>query len=555
MSKRKHAISDDSEEETFKVSKFVDVEASEEDNEEEDESLGDFINEIVEEAESEEASEVPESEEASEEASTPRGKKKPEEPEEFARLSKEIEQRYKTAYQQTEMEEVPQQMLLPTDRSPRLWLVRCSPKKEKQIVLAVMRRFITSEHTENPVQISGVLTNEGVKGYIYVEAFQKQQVLQAIDGVAGAFKSNITQVPSKEMTEVLFIPEMDPVLYRTGNFIRVTRGKYAGDIAQIEGPTPEKGMVTLKIVPRILGDEKQKLFSPDDHHPSEIYRISRAAYVFKKETYRGGYLEKDVPTAHLSPTPPASLEEKKWFTEAPSQETAHVSKGEFVEITSGGLKGATGTVAGTEGDQVLIKIGEKKVRVSFAEIKKRYSVGDEVFVISGRKRGKSGFIIGIDHETVRIGASGFSEEIEVKADEIRLGAHTEASASAPERRGAIRPRRDPITDREGVITAGRYKGKRGTVKDAKGDTLRVQLSTNLECVRVEREFFEVQSQPTKYGQGPRSPIAEYSVKRGETTPVQEEGGSTPISYAGQGGAVPYPALDSDDSGGSAEYFS
>ncbi|KAI5188708.1 transcription elongation factor SPT5 [Nematocida sp. AWRm77] len=482
MARRKHEISSDSEEEGYKASKFVDVEASEEEDEEdeEEESFSDFINEIAEEAESEEESR----------------ERKPAEPllaDDFEEYSKKVEERYATEEEQLEVEEVPQQMLLPNKRSPKLWLVRCAPKKERHAVLSITRKCMLAERADTPMHIFSVLSNESVRGYLYIEAYQKQQVLQAIEGVQGVFKSNITQVPTKEMTEALFISEIDPVMFREGNILRVCKGKYAGEAVQIEGLSQTRNMVVVKIVPREGPGEAPELFSPDNYHAGEVYKISKDSYVYKKETYRNGYLIKDMPTGYLSSVPPPVPEEKRWFEHAEALEAAAVCKGEFVEVVSGGLKGATGTVISTTPEGAQIKIGERSITLPLGELRKRYAVGEEVQVTSGRKRGKSGFIIEINNDVLKIGINGFTEEIEVRADEVKSGGLAEESArksSAPPQ--MLRARKDPLVNKTGSILSGEHKGKRGVVKDVHDGMLRVQLITSLKYAQVPKEDFAVQ---------------------------------------------------------------
>lgn len=511
MAKRKRTVSSDSEEEGFKTSKFVDVEASEEE-EEEEESLSDFINEIAEEAESEES--------AASSVAEARTTHRPLElhpAEDFEEYSKKLEERYATEEEQLEVEEIPQQMLLPTERSPKLWLIRCTPKKEKHVVLGITRKCLAAEKAGNSLQIFSVLCNEGVKGYLYIEAYQKQQVLQAIEGVQGAFKTHIAQVPIKEMTDVLFISEVDPVMFREGNLLRLTKGKYAGDVVQIDGLSQNREMVVVKIVPRSGAGEVQELFSPDDYHPSEVYKLSRDSYVYKRETYRNGYLIKDVPTAHLSPAPPATPEETRWFTagETSRANTGSVAKGEFVEVVTGGLKGVTGTVVGTAPEGAQLKIGERTVTIPLANLQKRYAVGEEVQVISGRKRGKSGFIIEIHQNTLKIGINDFTEEIEVKVEEVKLGSiPTGQSAAAPSTPALLRTRKDPLVNKMGAILAGEHKGKHGVVKDADEGLLRVQLITSLKHVQVPREDFAVQRSDSVFKEAGR----EREMYRGEAAP-------------------------------------
>lgn len=520
MGKRKHGGDSDTEKK-FKASKFVDVEASE-DESSDNESMDDFINEIAEDVEAAEDVELEEEEQEQEEEKY--GSSSTEKLEDFEEYTKTLEERYKSVDDAMEVEEVPQQMLLPTDRSPKLWLIRCSPTKERQLILSITRKAITGK-----LSIISALSNELVKGYIYVEAFQKQHVLQAIEGISGVFKTNITQVPGKEMADVLYIPEIDPVVFKKGNYLRIVKGKYSGEIGKIEDLGSTKGMVSIRIIPKING--KYKLFSEKDHGgDSMVYRTSDGKVIFNKEMYKDGYLLKDMPIIHLSSTPAVGKEERKWFDSAEEKKTTEsvFVKDEVVEVVYGGLKGAIGKIVTVGEEDAIIKLGDgMKVSVPKGEIKKKYAVGDEVLVISGKKRGKGGFIVGIKGNKLVVGIDGFAEEIEVDVEEVKLSSLLE---SGPEKRAvkskmAARPRRDILVDRQGEVTRGEYKGKRGTIKDVLPDSYRVQLITTLKCITVEKEDFLIHRKDAVPPMGPETntkQVLEMMEKEGKKKETETE---------------------------------
>lgn len=528
MGKRKHGAGSDSEKK-FKASKFVDIEASE--NESSDnESMDDFINEIAEDVEVAEDVEetgkgaIEEGEEEYSSAST-------EKLEDFEEYTKKLEERYKSV-DAVEVEEVPQQMLLPTDRSPKLWLIRCVPGKEKQLILSITRKIIT-----NKLGVISALTNDLVKGYIYIEAYQKQQVIQAIDAIAGVFKSNITQVPSKEMADVLYIPEIDPVVFKKGNYLRIVKGKYSGEIGKIEDLSSRKGIVVMKIIPKING--KYKLFSAKDHGgDSMVYKTPDGKVVYNKEIYSNGYLLKEIPVGHLSAVPAIGREERKWFDTAEEKKTTEsvFVKDEVVEVLYGGLKGAVGRILTVGEEDAVIKVGDMKVSVHKRDIQKRYSIGDEVLVISGKKRGKGGFIVGIKGSKLMVGINGFAEEIEVDIEEVKLSSalETEPEVHKPKTKLVARPRRDALVDRQGEITGGEYKGKRGTIKDVLTDSYRIQLITTLKCISVDKTDFLIHKRGSAPPMGEettskdaleqlRKEAAEQDTEEDESTEILQEG--------------------------------
>ena len=68
-----------------------------------------------------------------------------------------------------------------------------------------MRKCIAFRDSPEPLQITSVLTVDGLKGHVYIEAFKKTHVTQAIEGINSLRMgmNNQHMVPIKEMTDVL----------------------------------------------------------------------------------------------------------------------------------------------------------------------------------------------------------------------------------------------------------------------------------------------------------------------------------------------------------------
>lgn len=85
-----------------------------------------------------------------------------------------------------------------------------------------------------PLQIKSVVAKEGLKGYIYVEAYKQTHVKQAIEGVGNLRMGQWQQqmVPIKEMTDVLrVVKEMAHL--REKQWVRLKRGIFKDDLAQV----------------------------------------------------------------------------------------------------------------------------------------------------------------------------------------------------------------------------------------------------------------------------------------------------------------------------------
>ena len=86
---------------------------------------------------------------------------------------------------------------------------------------------------------------------IYVEARSAKQVSDACNGLVGIYPSRgIVLVPIEEMASLLQIKKQD-LTVTPGSWVRIRRGKYQGDLAQVMDVTENGEEVGLKFIPRI----------------------------------------------------------------------------------------------------------------------------------------------------------------------------------------------------------------------------------------------------------------------------------------------------------------
>jgi len=149
-------------------------------------------------------------------------------------------------------DEITQQTLLPGVKDPNLWMVKCRIGDEKNTALLLMRKYIAYQFTEDPLKIKSIVSPEGVKGYIYIESYKQTHVKSAIENVSslkmGFWKQQM--VPIKEMTDVLKVVKVQTGL-RSKQWVRLKRGLYKDDIAQVDYVDLAQNHVHLKLLPRI----------------------------------------------------------------------------------------------------------------------------------------------------------------------------------------------------------------------------------------------------------------------------------------------------------------
>lgn len=119
-------------------------------------------------------------------------------------------------------------------------------------VLQLMRKSIAYANNNEPLQIKSVIAPEGIKGYVYIEAYKQTHVKNAIEGIGnlkvGLYKQQM--VPITEMTDVLRVTKEQTGL-KPKQWVRLKRGVYKDDLGQIDYVDLAQNQVHLKLLPRI----------------------------------------------------------------------------------------------------------------------------------------------------------------------------------------------------------------------------------------------------------------------------------------------------------------
>lgn len=354
-----------------------------------------------------------------------------------------------------------QQGLLPSVRDPKLWMVKCKVQqhthilkltsiqvgKERDIALAIMNKFLDKEGAEDQTQrlmIKSVVCPDHLKGHIYVEAEKDSHVRDAIKGVRDLFQWNLMIVPIKEMVDVLAVAKKVVTLNK-GDWVRVKRQTYKGDIAQVLAYDEGTGKTTIKIVPRISmpteigkddSDEKRKrktrpparFFNPEEIQQMKLPMDSRRepitgerCYYYDNSYFTDGFLIKtlnikSLDTYEVMPT----FDELEKFKERKEKrdddddevdlqpETVSLpviqskiktvfSKGDLVRVVKGDLLNLQGVVEAVEDDDVFImpKHQDLQELLKFPSdhLQKSFKQGDHCKVINGDLEGETGLIL------------------------------------------------------------------------------------------------------------------------------------------------------------------
>ncbi|XP_073975889.1 transcription elongation factor subunit Spt5 [Rhodnius prolixus] len=360
-------------------------------------------------------------------------------------------------------DEITQHTLLPSVKDPNLWMVRCRHGEEKATTLLLMRKFITYQFSENPLQIKSVIAPEGVRGYIYIEAYKHAHIKQAIENVGnlrmGSWKQQM--VPIKEMTDVLRVVKVQTGL-RPKQWVRLKRGIYKDDIAQVDYVDLAQNQVHLKLLPRIdytrlrgalrTNQEnndslkrKKKRRPPAKPFDSQAIReiggevTSDGDFlIFEGNRYsRKGFLYKNFNmSAIIADGVKPTLSELEKFEEAPEGVDIEVaankedgpghtfSTGDNVEVCQGELMNLQGKVLSIDGNMVLVmpKHEELTEALEFQaqELQKYFRLGDHVKVLAGRYEGDTGLIVRVEENRVVLFSDLTMHELEVLPRDLQL---------------------------------------------------------------------------------------------------------------------------------------
>uniref|UniRef100_A0AAZ3PB45 Transcription elongation factor SPT5 n=1 Tax=Oncorhynchus tshawytscha TaxID=74940 RepID=A0AAZ3PB45_ONCTS len=355
-------------------------------------------------------------------------------------------------------DDITQQQLLPGVKDPNLWTVKCKIGEERATAIALMRKFIAYQFTETPLQIKSVVAPEHVKGYIYVESYKQTHVKAAIDGIGNLRMGfwNQQMVPIKEMTDVLKVVK-EVTNLKPKSWVRLKRGLYKDDIAQVDYVEPSQNTISLKMIPRIDLDRikarmsmkdwfakrkkfkrpTQRLFDAEkirslggdvshdgDFMIFEANRYSRKGFLFKS------FAMSAVITEGVKPT----LSELEKFEDQPEEREHNLQAGDNVEVCEGELINLQGKILSVDGNKITImpKHEDLKDPLEFPahELRKYFRMGDHVKVIAGRYEGDTGLIVRVEENFVILFSDLTMHELKVLPRDLQLCSETASGVDA-----------------------------------------------------------------------------------------------------------------------------
>lgn len=375
---------------------------------------------------------------------------------------------------------VPKRLLLPSVEDPNIWGVRCKAGKEKEVVFAIQKRIEERPRgSRNPIKIISAFERGGaMAGYVYVEARRQADVMDALQDMTNVYpRSKTILVPVKEMPDLLRVQKSEELV--PGGWVRIKRGKYQSDLAQIEEVETNGLDVTVRLVPRLdyglnedtsapLTDVKRKRpgMSAASRPPQRLFSEAEAkkkhgkylsatsglggkSWGYLGETYVDGFLIKDMKVQHLvTKNVNPRLEEVTMFARGAEDGTSNLDlaslaetlknstaedsylPGDPVEVFRGEQQGLIGRTSSTRGDIVTLVVTEgelagQTIDAPVKTLRKRFREGDHVKVIGGsRYQDELGMVVQVQDDTVTLLSDMSMQEITVFSKDLRLSAET-----------------------------------------------------------------------------------------------------------------------------------
>jgi transcription elongation factor SPT5 len=318
-----------------------------------------------------------------------------------------------------------------------------------------MRKYLDYQGTDHELRIKSVVARETLKGYIYIEARSMSDVQAAVDKMNNIYASKISIVPMEEMVDVVTIRKK-VVALRPGSWVRISRGKFKGDLAQVVDVFENEDTAEVKVIPRMAPEKKEsgpkrkagvareppRLLVFKDLDRAEIRHLNEGRFNYKGDIFDDqGFQYRTVKLnlLHTDGVRP-SLEELARFSvtaegereraalvssitdQADDQSMYAFSVGDRVVVNEGELKNALGTVLTVDRNSVVVTMQDEALgEVTFepSKLSKFYQLGDHVKVIRGKHKDDMGMITQVQDQVITIFSDLSLEQISVFSKDIQ----------------------------------------------------------------------------------------------------------------------------------------
>lgn len=369
--------------------------------------------------------------------------------------------------------------MLPSLKDPKLFRVRCRIGSEKEAAICLMNKYLIEKGTKNEISIFSASALDKFTGCIFVEAHRDFHVKEAIKGMKVLNMNSVEIIPVKEITQIFTPDPSKNINLEVGQFVRVKRGLYDGDLAIIQDFDEGLKKIKVKIVPRLMsgttfdselvqgGDKENRFdhfarmremkrknmrpaprfFNPEEFDDVKVFdgpQRGNHAYGYKGKKFENGLLlltcgianlqtENVVPTFEeiqiFQKAEPRKeykedlMERAKKTIEESKKFLKNLEKGDKVRIISGDLKGLIGQVVEVSESGIKVQPALEALSEPYYfmanEIVKIFEVGDHVEILSGKFKGLTGNIIKVEENVAHIISEDNKEEMQVLLNDVK----------------------------------------------------------------------------------------------------------------------------------------
>ncbi|EPY22093.1 transcription elongation factor SPT5, partial [Strigomonas culicis] len=378
----------------------------------------------------------------------------------------EVERHYQERYRALKQEAVTKTQkrslryasrFLPTEKDPKVFAIKCRPRMNRILVARIVNKCHAYrignnfEHKKMDLGVISVFCLDHVKEYIYVEAYRKLFVENAINGLEGLFRFRITVVDPSDLMKMMEHRPAEEKIH-IGSLVRLRQRFYRNDLAQVTSVHSDGTHITVKVVPRedFVGKPFHKattqlparFFSPSlaidvdvsgNGHRWGEYQFDQEGYLLKTVSARMVFsnAQMEAPTAEelarFYNNNRERVREAVARTIAKSGEQTVFQVGDSVRVTTGQLVGTVGTILSImTGDHTALLSckapGRKdplKLKVELAICAKHFMEGTHIIIDNGEYAGEGGTVLRSMGDVILVlpDRAAMEGEIRVKAND------------------------------------------------------------------------------------------------------------------------------------------
>ena len=139
---------------------------------------------------------------------------------------------------------------LPSTNDPKLWQLKVKRGMERIATMAILNKCADFARRGKPLEILSATCADNVENYIYIEAFKKNHVFEAVNGLNFCL-GKLEILSLSEMTKIYEPPSNNQqAMPEPRNWVRIKIGLYEKDLGVVEKILSDD-KVWVKLIPRI----------------------------------------------------------------------------------------------------------------------------------------------------------------------------------------------------------------------------------------------------------------------------------------------------------------